>query len=81
MYQEVLDGTASFEVHFNAMFPSDVLSALPHFLNIGNDYVGLVVVEACVVPAVIGIMDGWFYWFSSVLCLLCLKPILDTSIF
>ena len=59
MYQEVLDGTASFEVHFNAMFPADVLAALAHCLNIGHHYVGLVVVEACVVPAVTGILVGF----------------------
>ena len=27
VYQKVLEGTASFEVHFNAMIPADVLAA------------------------------------------------------
>ena len=58
MYQEVLDGTASFKVHINAMFPADVLATLTHSLNIGHHYVGIVVVEACVVPSVIGILVG-----------------------
>ena len=30
VYQEVLEGISSFEVHFNAMFPADVLAALTH---------------------------------------------------
>ena len=69
MYQKVLDGTASFKVHFNAMFLADVLVALTHSLNIGHHYVELVVVKACVVPAVIGILLGsvdflLFYAFS-----------------
>ena len=58
VYQEVLDGSASFEVHFNAMFHADVPAALTHSLNIGHHYVGLVVVEDCVVPADIGILVG-----------------------
>ena len=49
VYQEVLDGIASFEVHFNTMFSADLLAALTHTLNIWDNYVGLVVVTACVV--------------------------------
>ena len=54
VYQEVLDGTASFEKHFSAMFPADVLAAPTHSLNIQHHHGGLV--EACVVPAVTGIL-------------------------
>ena len=55
MYQEVLDGTASFEMHFNVMFPVDVLAALTHSLNMGqHHYVGIIVIEACVVPLILG---------------------------
>ena len=46
------------KVHINAMFPADVLATLTHSLNIGHHYVGIVVVEACVVPSVIGILVG-----------------------
>ena len=76
MYQEVLDGVASFEIHFNPMFSADVLAALTHAFDIWAHYVGLVV-TACVVlvsPLV-----------SSILVLLdvkpCLEPMLDTCIF
>ena len=58
MYQEVLDGASSFEMHFNAMFPVDVLAALTHPLNIRHHHVGLVIVEAHVVPAVTRILVG-----------------------
>ena len=36
MYQEVLDGTPSFKMHFNTMFLADVLAAFTHAFNIGN---------------------------------------------
>ena len=58
MYQEVLDGTAPFEMHFNTMFPADVLAAFTHSFSIGYHHVGLIVVEACVVPDVAGILVG-----------------------
>ena len=45
-------------MHFNAMFPADVLAALSHSLNTGHHHVGLVIVEACVVPAVTGTLFG-----------------------
>ena len=55
VYQEVLDGTASFEMHFNDMFPADILAALTHSLNTWHHLICLVVVvEACIVPAVTG---------------------------
>ena len=58
VYQEVLDGAVSFEMHFNTMFPADVLTALTHSFNIGHHHVGLIVVEVCVVPDVAGILVG-----------------------
>ena len=80
VYQEVLDGVASFEVHFNAIFPADVLVALTHSLNIGYHYVRLVVVTACVVLGITRVLVGSICC-SSVLYLPCLKPMLDTCIF
>ena len=58
VHQEVLDGTASFEMHFNTMLPADVLAAFIHAFNTGHHHVGLVVAEACVVPGVTGILGG-----------------------
>ena len=34
LYQEVLDGVASFEKHFYPMFPADVFAALTHALDV-----------------------------------------------
>ena len=36
-------------MHFNTMFPADVLAAFTHPFNIGHHHVGLIVVEAHVV--------------------------------
>ena len=58
MYDEVLDGAASFEMHFKTMFPADVLAAFTHSFNIGHHHVGIIAVEACVVPDVTGILAG-----------------------
>ena len=58
MYQEIPDGTASFKVDSNAMFPADGVAAVTHSCNIGHHYLGLDVAESCVVPAVIGILVG-----------------------
>ena len=43
-YQEVLDGITSFEVHINPMLSTNVLTALPHALNVWDNYVWPVVV-------------------------------------
>ena len=76
VYHKVSDGIASFKVHFNAMFPADVLATLTHFFHIRHHYACLVAIEACVVAAVIWNFC-WFCWSSSVLCLPHLKPILE----
>ena len=49
MYQEVLDGVVSFEMHFNPMFSADNLAALTHALDIWDYYVGLVVTASVAV--------------------------------
>ena len=69
VYQEVLDGTAFFEIHFNTMFPADVLVAFTHAFNMGNHYVGLVVLEACVVPSVNEILVASLFFFCLILAL------------
>ena len=43
VHQEVLDGMASFEIHFNPIFSADVFAALTHALDIWDYYVRLVV--------------------------------------
>ena len=48
VYQEVLDGVASFEIHFHPMFYADGFAALIHALDVWDNYVGLVV-TACLV--------------------------------
>ena len=52
VYQGVLDGIASFEIHFNPMFSADVLAAFTHALDIWDHNVGLVV-TICVVLVLI----------------------------
>ena len=42
VHQEVLDGIASFEIHFNPMFSADVSAALTHALDVWDHYVRLV---------------------------------------
>ena len=48
VYQEVLDGTVPFEVHIYPMFSADVLAALPHALNVWDNYIWLVVTASLV---------------------------------
>ena len=48
MYQEVLDGITSFEIHINPMFSANIFAALPHALNVWDNYVWLVVVASFV---------------------------------
>ena len=78
VYQEVLDGPASFEMYFNTIFPADVLAAFIHSFNIGHHHVGLIFVKACVVPDVTVILVGsvGFLLFE----IPCSKLILDTCI-
>ena len=56
VYQEVLDGTATSEMHFNTMFSVDALAAFTHSFNIGHYYVGLVIVWNLCVP---GVAASW----------------------
>ena len=46
VHQEVPDGMASFEIHFNSMFSADVLAALTLALDIWDYYIRLIV-AAC----------------------------------
>ena len=43
VYQEILDGITSLKVHVNPMFSANVLAALPHALNVWDNYVWPVV--------------------------------------
>ena len=52
VYQEVPDGIASFEIHFNPMFSADVLAAFTQALHIWDHYVGLFAV--CVSLVLVG---------------------------
>ena len=48
VYQEVLDCTATFEIHLHPMFSADVLAAFTHALYKWDNYVGLVVTASFV---------------------------------
>ena len=48
VYQEFLDGVAPFEKHFYPMFSVDIFAALPHALDVWDNYVGLVVTASFV---------------------------------
>ena len=56
VYQKVLEGAAFFEMHFNTMFPANVLAAFTHSFNIGHHHVGLIVVVVCVALDAAGIL-------------------------
>ena len=40
------------DMHFNTMFPADILAAFTHAFSKEHHHVGLVDVKACVVPGV-----------------------------
>ena len=48
VYQEVLDGVASFEKHLYPMFSVDVFATLTHALDVWDNYIGLVVTASFV---------------------------------
>ena len=48
VYQEVLDGVASFEKYFYPMFSADVFAALTHALDVWDNYVGLAITASFV---------------------------------
>ena len=48
VYQEVLYGITSFEIHVNPMFSKNIFAALPHALNVWDNYVWLVVIASFV---------------------------------
>ena len=56
VYQEVPDGVASSEIHFNPMFSADVFAAFTHALHRWDCYVGCL--AACVVLVLIGPLFG-----------------------
>ena len=45
---QVLDGVSSFEIHINPMFSANIFAALPHALNVWDNYVWLVVIASFV---------------------------------